>query len=326
MHGDGSGYDSGLPMPSRIVVFGSLNMDFVAKVRQLPLPGETTLGSGFQTIPGGKGANQACAAGRAGAGTVQVLMAGRVGRDSFGEQLKASLSAAGVDVSFVQVTEAEPSGAALIWVDATGQNSIVVASGANFTLTESEIEDFRPAFTGAACALFQLESPLPAVTAGLRLASGLGARTILDPAPAQPLSAQILRHVDILTPNESEACLLLREPLARVTPADAPRLATQLLQLGPRSVVIKLGDAGCFFSDGRREIFMPPFRVKAIDATAAGDMFNGSLAVALAEGQDMESALKFANAASAISVTRSGAQSSVPTRSEVEAFLRSCAS
>src|SRR5689334_2755362 len=186
-------------MPSKIVVFGSLNMDFVVRVPRLPAPGETALGSDFQMIPGGKGANQACAAGRIGGAGIATHMVGRVGYDLFADHLKASLSAAGVNVSSVHATKAAPTGVAFIWVDAAGQNSIVVASGANHVLSANDVDGFTSVFAGAGFALFQLESPLPAVSAALRLARASGARTILDPAPAQALPAEMLQDVDILT-------------------------------------------------------------------------------------------------------------------------------
>ncbi len=197
----------------------------------------------------------------------------------------------------------------------------MVASGANHLLLASEAEAMRPVFRGARFVLFQLESPLDTVAAALKLARAEGARTILDPAPAAPLSAELLANVDILTPNETEASILLGQPPARVTKADAAALARSLRARGPKAVVLKLGDHGCFYSDGATEIFSPAFPVNAVDATAAGDTFNAALAVALAEDRGIEAALRFANAAAAISVTRMGAQASVPARAEVDALL-----
>ncbi|HLJ48261.1 MAG TPA: ribokinase [Bryobacteraceae bacterium] len=298
-------------------------MDFVVSVERLPSPGETVLGREFQMLPGGKGANQACAAGRLGTSAVITRMIGRVGYDVFGDHLKASLSAAGVDVSFVHATRSQPTGVALIWVDRTGQNSIVVASGANHALLASEVEAMRPVFRGARFALFQLESPLAAVAAALSLARSEDARTMLDPAPAQPLSPEVLALVDILTPNETEASILLGVPPGRVSKEEAPALARRLRERGPRAVVLKLGDQGCFYLDGEQERFSPGFAVEARDATAAGDVFNAALAVAMAEDQSVVEALRFANAAAAISVTRLGAQASVPARPEVDSFLAS---
>ena len=302
-----------------ITVVGSLNMDFVVQVDRLPARGETTLGRNFQMIPGGKGANQACAAGKL-AATTQVRMIGRVGYDPFADHLKASLAAAGVDVSTVMGTQSQPTGVALIWVEAkTGQNSIVVASGANMALHPNDLAGLKT----AAIALFQLESPLETVEAGMKAARATGARTILDPAPACPLSREVLAQVDILTPNESEACLLLGTEPRRVTLRDAPAMAADLLKLGPRAVVLKLGEQGCYYEGSDGDIASPAFTVTPIDTTAAGDTFNAALAVALAEGQSMERALRFANAAAAISVTRLGAQASAPSRLEVDSFLAS---
>jgi len=307
-------------MTPALVVVGSLNMDFVVSVDRLPIPGETVLGRDFQMIPGGKGANQACAAGKLGAGAVAVRLIGRVGCDVFADHLKASLAAAGVDVAAVHAAKSQPTGVALIWVDRHGQNSIVVASGANYELAAADVEAMRKVFRGASLALFQLETPLPTVAAALALARQEGLRTMLDPAPAQPLPAGLLALVDILTPNENEALTLLGRPPARVSLEEAPQLAQALRQLGPRAVVLKLGDRGSYYSGDAGSIPTPAFAVAVRDTTAAGDTFNAALAVALAEGQPIERALRFANAAAAISVTRLGAQASAPTRAEVEHF------
>jgi ribokinase len=306
-----------------LVVVGSLNMDFVVTVEHLPAPGQTVLGRDFQMIPGGKGANQACAAAKLGVNSVSVRMVGRVGYDVFGDHLKASLSAGGVDVSAVHGTRAQATGVALISVDAAGQNTIVVASGANHALAASETEAMRPVFRGARFVLFQLESPLDTVAAALKLARAEGARTILDPAPAVALPAELLANVDILTPNETEASILLGLPPGRVSASDAVPLARSLRERGPKAVLLKLGDQGCFYSDGETELFGAAFSVVARDTTAAGDTFNAALAVALAEDRGIEEALRFANASAAISVTRIGAQASVPARAEVDALLAS---
>ncbi len=298
-------------------------MDFVVSVDHLPAPGETVLGHGFQMIPGGKGANQACAAGKLGAGAAATRMIGRVGYDVFADHLKASLAAAGVDVSAIHASQSQPTGVALIWVDRSGQNSIVVASGANHALAAAEINGCRSAFRGASLALFQLETPLDTVAAALALAREEGVRTILDPAPAQPLSRDLLAQVDILTPNESEACILLGRPAGRVDQAHAPALAADLRALGPKAVVLKLGEQGCCYFDGSVTIHSPAFKVTPKDTTAAGDTFNAGLAVALAEGRKIEDALLFANAAASLSVTRLGAQASIPSRAEVNEFLSS---
>jgi ribokinase len=305
-----------------IVVLGSLNMDFVVQTETLPAPGQTVLGKAFQMIPGGKGANQACAAGRL-AGNALVRMVGRVGYDIFADHLRASLAAAGVDVSGVTAVRNEPTGVALIGVDSAGQNSIIVASGANEAFSAAEIEGSRSSFRNARYALFQLETPLNTVEAALRLARREGAKTILDPAPAQPLSPQLLAEVDILTPNESEACILLGRPAGRITLQEAPALAREVLAKGPAAVIIKLGENGCLYAAAGTEIHAPGFAVAARDTTAAGDTFNAGLAVALSEGRPLPEALRFANAAAALSVTRMGAQASIPLRAEVDEFLKS---
>ena len=309
-------------MKPAIVVVGSLNMDFVVSVEHLPAPGETVLGRNFQMIPGGKGANQAVAAAKLGGNSVAVRMVGRVGYDVFADHLKASLSAAGVDVSAVHAAKAAATGVALISVERNGQNSIVVASGANHELAAADVEAMRPVFRGARLALFQLETPLDTVAAALALAREEGLTTILDPAPAQDLPDRLLQQVDVLTPNESEALRLLGRPPARVSPAEAVEMAGALRRRGPKAVIIKLGEQGCYADSGAIQAHFPGFAVEVRDTTAAGDTFNAALAVALAEGAALEHALRFANAAAAISVTRPGAQTSAPLRREVDDFLQ----
>jgi ribokinase len=304
-----------------LVVTGSLNMDFVVSVDRLPAPGETVLGRDFQMIPGGKGANQACAAGKLGGDSIAVKLIGRVGYDIFADHLKASLSAAGVDVTGVHATRAQSTGVALIWVDRQGQNSIVVASGANNELAAADVEAMRKSLRGAAIALFQLETPLATVEAALKLAGEEGAVTVLDPAPAQPLPGSLLAAVDILTPNESEALLLCGRAPARVSLEEARELAESLRRMGPRTVIVKLGELGCLLLDEAGPRHFPGYAVEVRDTTAAGDTFNAALAVALAEGRPIEEAILFANAAGAISVTRLGAQVSAPSRAEVEELL-----
>lgn len=293
-----------------IVVLGSLNMDFVARTPRLPAPGETVLGDGFRMVPGGKGANQANAAARLAREPGTVKMAGRVGYDAFADHLRASLAAAGVDTTHVHATRSAPTGVAMIWVDAAGQNSILVTPGANLCVDASGVEALRGLYRQAACALFQLETPLEAVRRGMRIAREEGALTILDPAPAQPLDRETLELADLLTPNEGEARLLTGLDLG---PAETEQA---LLAMGARGVVLKLGAAGCF-SGG---VATPGFAVEAVDTTAAGDTFNAALAVALSEKKNTADALRFANAAAALSVTKLGAQTSAPWRAEVDAY------
>ncbi len=298
-----------------IVIVGSLNMDFVVQVKSLPARGETVSGWGFQTLPGGKGANQACAVGRLGG---HGKMIGRVGDDVFGAQLKESLQSAGVEVSNVWETNNTSTGIALISVEQSGQNTIVVAAGANADLNAAEVEAVLDQFSSG-WLLLQLESPMHTVEAAAAKAKACGMTVIVDPAPAQALSSSLLRHTDILTPNESEACALLGISGRDVTVADAPMLAGQLLALGPQRVILKMGEKGVWLADAENNQHFPAMKVTAVDATAAGDCFNGALVVMLAEGRSIDDAIRFANCAAAIAVTRLGAQASIPTRAEVEA-------
>ncbi len=308
-------------MGGSIVVIGSLNMDFVVAVDRLPLPGETILGRNFRMIPGGKGANQAYAAAKLARNGAAVRMLGRVGADPFGNALKTNLAGVGFDISSVLETDSEATGVAFIHVDNAGQNSITVAPGANGALSRADIESQRWALAGARCVLLQLEIPIETVAEGLREARRVGATSILDPAPARALPKEILELVDIATPNENEACVLAGVPPRRVSASDAIALGNKIRELGVRSVVVKLGDQGCVYCGPDRTFASSPFPVRAVDSTAAGDTFNAALAVSLAEGAEMEDALRFANAAASISVTRSGAQTSAPARAEVESLL-----
>ena len=305
-------------MSRPIIVVGSLNMDFVVRVDALPERGQTVSGRQFTMLPGGKGANQACAAGRLGG---ICRMVGRVGRDVFGEQLKASLAADGVDTTRIISTEDEATGVALIPVEDGGQNLIVVAGGANLRLRPADVE---PALKEAAggLLLLQLESPMETVEAAVTLAHRLAMTIVLDPAPARALSPELVGGVDILTPNETEALVLLGRRGSAVSVAEAAEVGRQLLNLGPRAVILKLGANGACLIGGNGSRRFPARRVDAVDATAAGDTFNGALAVALAEGRDMADAIDFAVAAASISVTRLGAQASIPTRDEVDDLRR----
>jgi ribokinase len=300
-----------------IVVVGSLNMDFVVQVGTLPRPGETVQGSAFATIPGGKGANQGCAAGRLGG---RARMVGRVGDDVFGRQLVESLELAAVDASAVDVTADTPTGVALIAVESGGQNQIVVAPGANGRLTPDDVARGLRGLAGG-LVLLQLESPLETVERAARVGRESGASVVLDPAPARELSDGLLSYVSYLTPNESEAAALLGRRQDALPLTEAPEVARALRARGPRTVILKLGAQGAYVDDGSGGRHFPAPRVDAVDATAAGDTFNGALAVALAEGRPLPDAVAFANAAAALSVTRHGAQASIPTRSEVDAKL-----
>jgi ribokinase len=305
-------------MGSRIVVVGSSNTDMIVKVPQLPKPGETVLGGEFSSAAGGKGANQAVAAARAGG---DVTLVARVGDDPFGRQATAGFADNGIDVQYVFVDSDAPSGVALIVVDERGENSIAVASGANARLTRQDVMAAEDAIASADVVVVQLETPLDAVQTAASLASGHGARVVLNPAPAQPLGPEILRHVSVLTPNETEAELLTGVEVASDT--GVLTAAETLHAAGVESVLITLGSRGVFVSDSTHRELVPGFTVEAVDATAAGDVFNGALAVALAEGRVLTEAARFANAAAALAVTRLGAQTSVPTRDEIQLLLES---
>lgn len=294
-------------------------MDFVARAERLPAPGETVSGSDFRMVPGGKGANQACAAAKLGPGC-SVRLIGCTGNDSFAVHLRASLAEAGVDTTLVRHSETEATGIAMIAVDGAGRNSIVVAPGANHALRPHDVP--AEALLGARVALFQLESPLDTVEAAMLTCRQAGVTTILDPAPARPIRGELLALASILTPNEHEAGSLLGRPLARIPAAEAGPIAEAVRALGPSpAVILKLGDQGCYYTDGQLRLHMPTVRVEAVDSTAAGDTCNGALAVALAEGRHIADALAFANACAALSVTRHGAQSSIPTRRQVDQWL-----
>jgi ribokinase len=308
-------------MSGSIVVIGSLNMDFVIAVDRLPVPGETIIGRNFRTIPGGKGANQAYAAAKLAATGTRVRMVGRVGADSFGTALKSNLARVNVDVSAVLETPSAATGVAAIHVDNAGENSITVAPGANALLTRSDIQSAGATFENARCVLLQLEIPMETVAEGLRQARRRGAIGILDPAPAQALPEEMMQLIDIATPNENEACVLAGVPPARLNVDDATALARKIRERGVRSVVVTLGEQGCVYCGADGTFVVPGFPVRAIDSTAAGDTFNAALAVALVEGSPMEEALRYANAAAAVSVTRAGAQTSAPDRADVETLL-----
>jgi ribokinase len=303
---------------SRVLVVGSSNTDMVVRVPRLPGPGETVLGGTFAMAAGGKGANQAVAAARAGG---EVTFIARLGDDLFGEKALAAFEAGGLDTRFVTRTPGLASGVALIAVDERGENSIAVASGANALLSVEDVIRAEESFAAADIVLIQLESPLDAVTAALRLAGERRVPVLLNPAPARPLDDELLRRVAILTPNEHEAALLAGSE-AENEP-DIGRLASRLRKRGPGAVIITLGARGVFVAEGNFEGPLPAFAVQAVDTTAAGDVFNGALAVALAEKRDLMDAIRFAQAAAAISVTRPGAQPSAPTRPEIDAFLAS---
>lgn len=303
----------------QIVVIGSLNADLVQKVDRLPKPGETIAGGALETFSGGKGANQAVAAGRMGART---SMIGQVGDDSLSQILRESLQSAGVDHDPVGVARTS-TGSAIILVFPDGENVIVIAPGANATVTPELAAERLQALVPGAFLLSQLEIPIESVERSLAVAKARGAITILDPAPARELSGDLLRHVDYLTPNETESATLLGAPGLDLEDGSAmERAAERILALGPQAAVLKLGARGCLIASAEGFHRVPGFKVDAVDTTAAGDVFNGAFATALAEGQAVPLAARFANAAAALSVTRPGAQNSVPSRQEVDRFLQ----
>jgi len=303
-------------MGNKIVVVGSSNTDMIVKLPHLPKPGETVSGGAFSTAAGGKGANQAVAAARAGA---DVSLVARVGEDSFGEQATAGFVDDGIDVRHVTRHPAAPSGVALIFVDDAGENCIAVAPGANAGLTPQDVDAAAELITEADVVVMQLETPIESVERAAALAREHGVRVILNPAPARELSDEILGNVSILTPNESEAELLTG--IRVEDDAGAEQAARALVARGVDTVILTLGSRGAFVFEAGSGELVPSFKVQAVDTTAAGDVFNGSLAVGLAEGKPLAEAVRFANAAAALSVTRLGAQPSAPTRSEIEAFL-----
>jgi ribokinase len=302
-----------------ILVVGSINMDLVAAVDRLPQSGETVSGERLETIPGGKGANQAVAAARLGA---VAHMIGRVGDDVFGPQLLSALAAAGVRTDGVESAAETSSGAALICVDRTGQNCITVVPGANGTLSPDALSKHESLFANAKIVLVQLETPMATASAAAVLARRFGAFTILDPAPAPHNGLpDDLYGVDLLTPNQSEAETLTG--IALRGPDEAARTADALIRRGARNVVLKLGAHGAWWTDDKGRCgCVPAFAVQAVDATAAGDAFTAALGVALAEGRSLADAVRFACAAGALAATRFGAQIAMPKRDEVDALCR----
>ena len=300
-----------------IVVVGSSNTDMIIKMNKIPAPGETVLGGEFTIAAGGKGANQAVAAARAGG---QVSLVACVGDDMFGEQAIKGFANDRIDTEYVFKDKHQPSGCALIFVDKEGENSIAVASGANARLTPKHIDLVKDKIISSQILIMQLETPLDTVKHTAQLASDNGIPVILDPAPAQPLDDDLLKHISILTPNESEAELLTGIPIEDYNSADKP--ASALLAEGIDTVLITLGFRGTFIATENTREMVAGFKVIAVDSTAAGDVFNGALAVSLSEKTLLPDTVRFANAAAALSVTKLGAQPSAPLRKEIEEFLK----
>ena len=299
----------------QILVVGSTNNDMVIKAAHLPRPGETILGGTFFMNPGGKGANQAVAIARLGAPVTFIC---KTGTDIFGHQSQQLFEAEGINTSYVFSDPQNPSGVALISVDDKAENCIVVASGANANLTPEDLKKAEEAIDQCDIVLLQLEIPMETVEYVAKIASEKGKKVILNPAPAQPLSAELLSHLYLITPNETEAEMISG---VKITDEVSANEAAQVLsEKGVQNVIITLGSKGALvYSNGESEV-VPAYKVNAIDTTAAGDVFNGALTVALSEGRDLKEASRFGCKASAISVTRSGAQSSAPYRNEVDIF------
>ena len=299
-----------------LVVLGSINADHILNLETFPTPGETVTGNQYQVAFGGKGANQAVAAGRSGANIAFIAC---TGDDDTGERVRKQLASDNIDIAPVSVVAGESTGVALIFVNAEGENVIGIHAGANAALTTERVEAQRGIIAGAEALLMQLESPVESVLAAAKIAHENHTSVLLNPAPARVLSDELLALVDIITPNETEA-----EKLTGIrveNDDDAARAALALHDKGIGTVIITLGSRGVWASvngEGRR---VPGFKVKAIDTIAAGDTFNGALVTALLEGKAMDDAIRFAHAAAAIAVTRKGAQPSVPWRKEIDEFL-----
>jgi ribokinase len=299
-------------MKGNIIVVGSLNMDLVVHAPRHPRGGETLLGSGFATYPGGKGANQAVAAARLGG---SVAMIGRVGDDAFGQTLIGGLRASGVDTSLIRVDQQQPTGVALITLNAAGQNTIVVAPGANAALTVGDIANAETAFVRSAVLLVQLEIPLAVVEAAIKLAVKHRVRVLLNPAPATALADDVIAAADFIIPNQSELALL--------TGLQEIGLAIAALhRRGARHVIVTLGEQGARYSGEQGQFSLPAIPIEVVDTTAAGDAFLGALAVALVEDKSIGEAIRWGTAAGALAVSQPGAQSSLPRRGDLERLLR----
>lgn len=297
-----------------IVVIGSSNTDMVMRVREFPQPGETIMGNGFMQNQGGKGANQAVACARLGGATAFV---GKLGRDALAYQTIEALRSEGMDVSQLTQTDVAPSGTAFIVVNEQGENNIIVNAGANAQLLPSDIDAAQPLIAKASVVLMQLETPIPTLTYAARMAKQNGAMVVLNPAPApaEALPTELLQNVDILIPNETETGTL--SGIAVTDEESLHKAINRLQQLGVGRVVVTLGSRGAMTMADDEPIVVPSVKVRAIDTTAAGDTFCGALCVALSQGQTLKEAMAFACKAAALTVTRMGAQQSIPRREEL---------
>ena len=298
---------------NKIVVVGSANMDMVISASHFPHPGETLTGYGFMTNHGGKGANQAVAAARLGA---DVSFIGKVGNDSFGQSTIEMLRNEGIDVSGLTVAEDAPTGVAIITTVPSGENTIIIEPGANAKLTTEDITQAKDLFAQAAIVLMQLETPIPTLIKAAEMAKRQGAYVVLNPAPATPLPAELLQNVDLLIPNETEAATISGIEVA--TDEDIPAAMERLQTLGVQDVIVTLGSKGaCTTIDGKMTT-VPSRKVDAVDTTAAGDTFCGALCTALTQGKTLPEAMHYGCKAAAVSVTRRGAQMSMPYKEEIE--------
>lgn len=305
-----------MSMRSKILVIGSSNTDMVIRTNTLPLPGETVLGGEFFMNPGGKGANQAVAAARSGG---QVTFVTKVGNDLFGKEALEQFKQESIDCKFIQIDHLHPSGIALINVDGQGENSIAVAPGSNGQLRPEDIDAALAQADQSTIVLLQLEIPMPTIEHVIQKSYKKNLRVVLNPAPAQRLPMSLFPLVYLITPNEREAELLTGVPV--VDAASALKAASVLRSFGVPNVIITMGSKGAFLHTSNISEIIPAPEVEAVDTTGAGDCFNGALAVALAEKNDLKDAVVFSSRAAALSVMRMGAQSSIPFRSEIEEGL-----
>ncbi len=303
----------------KVAVVGSINTDLNVLSSRLPSPGETVIGGEFFQAPGGKGANQAVAAARAGA---EVVMLGAVGRDAFGDAALETLRNDGVDTTHLRRADV-PSGVALIMIGADGENLIAVAPGANHAVVPADVDRALNDLAGCGTVLLQLELKIDVVWHAARVLAARGARVILNPAPApeEPIPEDVLQSIDVIVPNEGELARLVGRSIPPGDEEQRIEAARVLIGKGVRQVVVTLGPRGVLLVDSEEASSLPGFSADAVDTVGAGDCFCGALAAALAEGMGFEEAIRFAQAAAAISVTRRGAQPSMPHRSEIEAFL-----
>ncbi len=298
---------------AKIVVIGSTNTDLVIKTERIPEPGETVIGGAFMMTAGGKGANQAVTAARLGGDVVFVT---KVGDDMFGAESQRHFADEGLPAEYIFTEHGSPSGVALITVDAKGENCIVVAPGANDMLTRADIDVVRSQIEAADYLLLQLEIPMEVVAYAVNVAFKAGTKVVLNPAPAATLSRELVGKLFLITPNRTECQLITGRPISDEKSAEVA--AATLLSMGAENVIVTLGSRGALVAEGREFVMVPAQHVVAVDTTAAGDVFNGALCVALSEGRSLVEAARFASRASAISVTRMGAQSSIPYRIEIK--------